>query len=166
MQPMTVSQLFWIRITVLMCVIPCSALQVALTLYALAARWEILLSKGNCCCLCLKIWCLENKLKSISMHLAYTVTMFAYHKIGPQEIKTQTLLVDIKQCQRNLAVIWATYFYYYSGFPKETPELKFRLSVFFSFSHSLQVLNTHAQRFSNGGQRKVYAVEDQHKYCV
>ena len=63
----------------------------------------------------------------------------------------------------------------YSGFPKETPELKFRLSSssFFSFSHGLHVLNTHARRFDslmrawcNGGRRKVYAVEDQHIYCV
>ena len=31
---------------------------------------------------------------------------------------------------------------YYSGFPKETPELKFRLVFFFfSFSHSLQFFN-------------------------
>ena len=57
-----------------------------------------------------------------------------------------------------------------SGFPKETPELKFRLFVF-SSSHSLQVLNTHARRFDsdehmawgNGGRKKVNAVEDQHK---
>ena len=63
---------------------------------------------------------------------------------------------------------------YYSGFPKETPELKFRLRFVFSFSHSLQVLNTHARRFDsdehmawcNGGRRKVYAWEGQQKYCV
>ena len=63
----------------------------------------------------------------------------------------------------------------YSGFPRELPQLKFRLIFyffFFSFSHSLQVLNMHARRFDtdehmawcNGGRRKVYSVEDQHKY--
>ena len=34
------------------------------------------------------------------------------------------------------AVLWGVLYFYYSGFPKETPELKFRLRFFFSFSHS------------------------------
>ena len=69
----------------------------------------------------------------------------------------------------------------YSGFPKETPELKFGFVFFFFFFFFFfrsatvcnEVLNTHARRFDsdvrmawcNGGRRKVYAVEDQHKYC-
>ena len=62
---------------------------------------------------------------------------------------------------------------FYSGFPKEMPELKFRLRFFRSATVCNLVLNTHARRFDsdecmawcNGGRRKVYAVEDQHKYC-
>ena len=54
---------------------------------------------------------------------------------------------------------------------KGNVQVEFRLCFFFSFSHSLQVLNTHAQRFDsdehiawcNGRRRKVYVVEDQHK---
>ena len=68
--------------------------------------------------------------------------------------------------------------YYYSGFPKEMPELKFRLRFFFrSATVCNSLINTHAQRFywwadpdehmawCNGGRRRDYAVEDQHKYC-
>ena len=40
---------------------------------------------------------------------------------------------------------------YYSGFPKETPELKFRLRFFFPFSVQPQfaifLINAHARRF-------------------
>ena len=56
------------------------------------------------------------------------------------------------------------------GFSKGNTRVEISVSFFFSFSHSLQVLNTYAQQFHsdehmawcNGGQRKVYAEEDHH----
>ena len=61
-------------------------------------------------------------------------------------------------------------FHFYKG----NAWVEISASFFFSFSHSLQVLNTHARKFDsdehmawgNGRRRKVYAVEDQQKYCV
>ena len=60
------------------------------------------------------------------------------------------------------------------GLSKGNTRVEISAYYFFSFSHSLQVLNTHARQFDsdeqkawcNGGRRKVYAVEDQHTYCV
>ena len=62
----------------------------------------------------------------------------------------------------------------YSGFPKETPELKFRLHFYFrSVANRSQVLITHAWRLTNehmawcnGGRREAFAVQNQHRYCV
>ena len=62
---------------------------------------------------------------------------------------------------------------YYSVFQKRCALLNFGL-VFFFFSHSLQVLNKDVRRFvsdehmgwCNGGWRRDYGVQNQHKYCV
>jgi len=43
---------------------------------------------------------LENKLESVSVHLAYTVTMFVYHKPGLQGIE--------KNKQRLLSCSWTS----------------------------------------------------------
>ena len=51
----------------------------------------------------------------------------------------------------------------YAGFPKETPELKFRLS-FFLFSHSLQVLNTHARRFDSNVACGIVPMADEEEF--
>ena len=64
--------------------------------------------------------------------------------------------------------------HYYSGFTKETPELKFPLRFFF-VQPQFAILKLIRMRedftdehmaWCSGGQRRVYAVEDQHKYCV
>ena len=62
------------------------------------------------------------------------------------------------------------------GLSKGNARFEISASVFFSFSHSLQVLNTHERRFDsdedehiawcNGGRGKVYAVEDQLSYVM
>ena len=93
------------------------------------------------------------------------------------EIRSNKLCARFKQNWKwkSQQVLNHVLLYHYSGFPKETPELKFRLRFFFrSATVCNSLINTHARRFDsdehmawcNGGRRKVYAVEDQHKYCV
>ena len=51
---------------------------------------------------------------------------------------------------------------FYPGFPRETPEFKFRLGFFFLFGRESQS----STQDGNGGRREAFAAQNQHRDCV